>query len=87
MRTTLAIILFAATASAASAQSGYGSYGGYGTGSNPSSHSVQGHYNSNGTYTQPHYQTDPNGTQSDNYSTRGNVNPFTGSTGTRTPRY
>ena len=80
MRTTLAIILFAATASAASAQSGYGSYGGYGTGSNPSSHSVQGHYNSNGTYTQPHYQTDPNGTQSDNYS-------FTGSTGTRTPRY
>jgi hypothetical protein len=47
VRTTLAIIVLAVSATAASAQ--YNSYGGYGTGSNPSSHSVQGHYNNNGT--------------------------------------
>ncbi len=35
----------------------------YGYGSNPSSHSVQGYTNGNGTYVQPHYQTNPNSTQ------------------------
>jgi hypothetical protein len=59
----------------------------YGTGSNPNSHYVQPHSNSNGTYTQGHYQTNPNSTQLDNYGTRGNVNPYTGQVGTRTPRY
>jgi hypothetical protein len=59
----------------------------YGTGSNPNSHYVQPHYNSNGTFTQGHYQTNPNNTQFDNYSARGNYNPYTGQYGTRTPRY
>jgi hypothetical protein len=75
MRTALAIVLLAASAAAASAQS---NYGGYGTGSNPQSHSVQGHYNSNGTYTQPYQATNPNNTQADNYSARGNYNPYSG---------
>ena len=35
----------------------------------------------------PHQQTNPNNTQMDNYGTRGNVNPYTGQTGTRAPRY
>ena len=53
---------------------------------------VQGHYTANGTYVQPHYRTDPNNTRNDNYSTRGNVNPYTGQPGTRprdegTPTY
>lgn len=34
-------------------------YYNYGTGSNSSDHYVDGHYNRNGTYTQPHYQTNP----------------------------
>lgn len=65
---------------------GYGS-GGYGTGSNPSSHGTSGYTNNRGTYVQPHQQTNPNGTQYDNYGTRGNVNPYTGSTGTRSPKW
>ena len=73
--------------------SGYGSGqgnsygGGYGTGSNPSSHVTQGYTRSDGDYVQPHMQTNPNNTQMDNYSTRGNVNPYTGAYGTRPPRY
>ena len=59
----------------------------FGTGSNPNSHSVQGHVTSTGTYVQPHQQTNPNGTQRDNYSATGNVNPYTGAVGTRNPRY
>ncbi|TAI64393.1 hypothetical protein [Bradyrhizobium sp. Leo170] len=59
----------------------------YGTGSNSRSHGVSGHYTSSGTYVQPYVATNPNSTQMDNYSTRGNVNPYTGQVGTRNPRY
>jgi hypothetical protein len=58
-----------------------------GTGSNPNSHGVSGHITSSGTYVPPHQATNPNSTQTDNYGTRGNVNPYTGATGTRNPRY
>ena len=90
MKSLTAIALLLATVSGASAQ--YGSpnvMGGsmYGTGSNPNSHAVQGYTNSHGTYVAPHQQTNPNNTQMDNYGTRGNVNPYTGQTGTRYPRY
>jgi hypothetical protein len=50
---------------------------------NGSSHSVSGHTTKNGTYVKPHRQTNPNGTQKDNYSTKGNVNPYTGKKGTK----
>lgn len=46
---------------------------------------VRGHYRSNGTYVQPHYRSSPNGTVLDNYSTKGNVNPYTGKEGTLNP--
>jgi hypothetical protein len=59
----------------------------YGTGSNPNSHSVQGHVTTSGTYVQPYQATNPNSTQRDNYSATGNVNPYTGTVGTRNPRY
>ena len=59
----------------------------YGTGSNRSSHSVSGYTTSRGTYVPPHTQTNPNGTQLDNYGTRGNVNPYSGAVGTRYGRY
>ena len=62
-------------------------YGGFGTGSNSRSHSTSGYTNSYGTYVAPSHATNPNNTQYDNYSTRGNVNPYTGAVGTRNPRY
>jgi hypothetical protein len=58
-----------------------------GTGSNPSSHPVQGYTAPGGTYVPPHQQTNPNSTQTDNYGARGNVNPYTGAVGTRNSRY
>jgi hypothetical protein len=44
--------------------------------------SVSGYYKKNGTYVEPHYRTAPNNTKSDNFSTFGNVNPYTGKEGT-----
>lgn len=52
-------------------------------GSRSGSHSVRGYVKKNGTYVQPHRSTNPNGTRSDNWSTRGNVNPYTGKPGTK----
>jgi hypothetical protein len=77
--------VMALVATGASAQSSL--YGGFGSASNPNSHGVSGHVTSSGTYVPPHTATHPNSTQMDNYSTRGNVNPNTGTVGTRTPRY
>jgi len=58
-----------------------------GTGSNPHSRPVLSYTTQSGTYVPPHQQTNPNTTQTDNYGTRGNVNPYTGAVGTRNPRY
>jgi len=44
---------------------------------------VSGYTNSNGTYVAGYYRTTPNSTRYDNYSTVGNVNPYTGSYGTK----
>lgn len=41
----------------------------------------QGHLRQDGAYVAPHYQTAPNSTRLDNYSTQGNVNPYTGQQG------
>ncbi len=48
-------------------------------------HYVSGYSRSNGTYVEPHYQTNPNARLNDNYSTKGNVNPYTGKAGTVDP--
>jgi hypothetical protein len=50
---------------------------------NPNYHWVEGYTRRNGTYVQGHYQTNPNDTRNDNYSTRGNINPWTGEPGTK----
>ncbi|MGB4349387.1 MAG: hypothetical protein WBJ38_07640 [Limnohabitans sp.] len=47
------------------------------------SHSVNGYVKKNGTYVQPHHATNPNQTQKDNWSSKPNVNPYTGKTGTK----
>ena len=44
---------------------------------------VSGYTNSYGTYVNGYYRTTPNSTRNDNYSTVGNVNPYTGSYGTK----
>jgi opacity protein-like surface antigen len=46
---------------------------------------VKGYTRSDGTYVAPHYRSSPNSTTLDNYSTKGNVNPYTGEVGTRNP--
>lgn len=44
---------------------------------------VDGYTRSNGTYVQPHERTTRDETRNDNWSTRGNVNPNTGTAGTK----
>ncbi len=47
---------------------------------------VRGYYKpSTGTYVQPYYRSSPNSTRFDNYSTRGNYNPYTGMKGYKSP--
>ena len=40
---------------------------------------------STGKYVAPHYKTTPNRTKIDNFSTKGNYNPYTGKKGTVNP--
>ena len=54
-----------------------------GTGSSSSSHAVRGYTTKRGTVVAPHRQTQPDHTQRNNYSTKGNVNPSNGKVGTR----
>lgn len=51
-----------------------------------STYFTHGYTRSNGSYVQPHYSTSPNKNRSDNWSTKGNVNPYTGKPGTK-PAY
>lgn len=46
---------------------------------------VKGYTKANGTYVAPHYRSAPNNTKLDNYSTKGNTNPYTGQAGTVNP--
>lgn len=46
-----------------------------------SSHQVKGHTRKDGTYVQPHKQTNPDQRRSNNYSSEGNYNPTTGKQG------
>lgn len=45
---------------------------------------VKGYYKSNTeTYVEPSYRTTPNNYKLDNYSTKGNYNPYSGKVGTK----
>ncbi len=48
---------------------------------------VGGYVRKNGTYVAPHTRSSTNSTNHDNYSTSGNRNPYTGSSGSRAPDY
>lgn len=45
---------------------------------------VDGYYRKDGTYVRGHYRSDPDGNFENNWSTKGNVNPYTGAVGTKT---
>jgi hypothetical protein len=97
MRSVIAAALILATVGVADAQynynrgsnfgGGFGSHRGMsGTRSNPNSYYVHPSPRLDGGITSGHYRTAPNNTQLDNFGTRGNYNPYTGSYGTR-PAY
>lgn len=73
------IILIAACALSMGAFAKGGSHGP----SSGGSHSVRGHVTKKGAYVAPHHATNPNHTRRDNYSQKGNVNPYNGKSGTK----
>ena len=50
----------------------------FAAGSSEAARHTSGYVTKRGTYVAPHYSTSPNSTRLDNYSTRGNYNPYTG---------
>lgn len=46
---------------------------------------VKPYVTQDGTYVEGHHRTSPNDTKIDNYSSQGNINPYTGAPGTRDP--
>ena len=97
---TLALVLASIVCANAQVYSGYSGYSGlsgysgysrstssYSTGTNSSVRYQSGYTRSNGTYVQGHYKTSSNSTNHDNFSTSGNYNPYTGSTGSRARDY
>jgi len=55
----------------------------YGTGSNWNSNSVGGYTKRDGTYVAPHQRSMPDSSLNNNWSTKGNTNPYTGMSGTK----
>ena len=49
-------------------------------------HVVRGHVKKDGTYVAPSRATNPNRTQRDNYSSKQNVNPYSGKEGKKEPQ-
>lgn len=50
-----------------------------------SEHYVNPYYRSDGTYVQGHHQTNPDSSRTNNWSSQGNTNPYTGQAGTVNP--
>jgi hypothetical protein len=48
---------------------------------------VDGYTRQDGRYVEPYYRSSPNNSYNDNYSTRGNTNPYSGQAGTRAPTF
>ena len=55
--------------------------------SNSSVRFQNGYIKSNNAYVQPHYKTNKNSTNRDNFSVSGNSNPYTGKKGSRAEDY
>ncbi|WP_082806943.1 hypothetical protein [Collimonas pratensis] len=63
--------------------SSHSSYSSHSASSYSSNHTVHGYTRSNGTHVGSYHATNRNATKNDNYSTKGNVNPYTGKAGTK----
>jgi hypothetical protein len=50
-----------------------------------SEHHVSSYVKQNGTHVDSHQSTNANSTKLDNWTTKGNVNPYTGKEGTKSP--
>lgn len=50
---------------------------------NSQNHSVHGYTKKDGTHVAPSHATNPNSTRRDNYTHKGNTNPYTGKEGTK----
>ena len=48
--------------------------------------SVRGYTRQNGTYVQPSHRSNPDGNPNNNWSTKGNTNPYTGREGSKEPQ-
>jgi hypothetical protein len=64
---------------------GGGGHGGSHTSSSHSggSHSIRGYTTKSGNYVAPHHATNPDSSKTNNWSHKGNVNPYTGKVGTK----
>jgi hypothetical protein len=85
-----ALIIIVLGSSMAHARGGNHPYGGSsyspGTGSKSSSTYVQGHTTRNGSYVEGHRRSTPDSSFNNNWSTKGNTNPYTGMDGTKVTR-
>lgn len=50
------------------------------------SQKVSGYVKKDGTYVAPYHATKKDKTETNNYTTKGNTNPYTGKEGTKTPK-
>lgn len=78
-------LLIAVIAIAAIPQVSYAKGGSRGYSSRGGVVSVRGYTTRRGTYVAPSHRTAPNSIKTDNWSSRPNVNPFTGKEGTKDP--
>jgi len=82
------ILILAFTSISYAHGGGYGRGGGYGHGGGYVRGGVvhvRSSMTRSGHYIRSYYRTAPNHTKLDNWSTRGNVNPYTGQMGTKNP--
>lgn len=81
----VAIIFLVGTLAAAPVFAKGGSHSSVGHSSTGGSHSIKGYVKKDGTYVAPSNATNPNHSKYDNWSTKGNVNPYSGKDGTKDP--
>ena len=83
----MGLVLWITTLSVESfARGGGGRGGSHGSSNNRGGHvGVKPYTKRDGTRVVPHHRTAPNSTQRDNFSSKPNVNPYTGAPGTKEP--
>lgn len=83
MKIALAVLAACAISTGAIAKGGSHSGASHASSSGSSSHSVKGYTRKDGTYVPPSHATNPDSSKSNNWSHKGNTNPYTGKEGTK----